>query len=923
MSEDSDNNKTRKSIGGALSPEREFDDGKVEEEDTGSIEDRLAEQGMDPDEAIVGDYGGDDEDDEVSEEEVELELISDYVDFDWGEQWNTARNKIDLASEGDGKAYADLSAAPGRVKDYFLYNKIPRDTLMDIVLPLTLTIYGVSLLIISFLLGGELFTQPNRIADIFVLDTIILMFSIFGFIYLRQKSDLTNITREDVLRRRARAFVFFVHLIPSAVVGWLLYATFGGGQSGVESGVSWFMGIVSYWDATLPQALTTPGELIWSITPIGITIQETAFIMMVSGIIGSFPFILVMGKVLLISINVGVREDYKETDDDLGLMDAVKGVGEVSGRATKQIQSEIESTEDEDMPKSVEEIQQEETPDVLKDVESKLTMYEEPDDLLETHDDFRLEEYEDYVEIDRYWLKEPYSYAVILYNEDDDDHRYFAIEPQLNDVEKELYREFRDRLETALRSEAVDDEYEIDMVNKQKMEILEQQIFEIATEYNIDISDLSLQKIMYYVERDYVGYRQIDVLMNDINAEDISCVGPNQPIWINHSEYENIATNIQFERRPLQRFISQLAQRSGEQISAADPMQDATLPDGSRAQLTLGDDITTEGSTFTIRQFQDIPFTPVDLIRTKTFNLSQMAFLWLAIQNNQSLIFAGGTASGKTTSMNAMSLFIPPKAKVVTLEDTREITLPHENWIPGKTREGTSQEEDASDEISMYNLLEAALRQRPEYLVVGEVRGDEAQTLFQAMSTGHTTYSTMHADTVREAIHRLENDPINVPEKMVNNLDIICIQRRMMQEGSAIRRNINVTEINEAGSGSGHSISHVFERDPETDDWIDHTNDSSVLQFIKEENVWSQEELRDEMQRRKDVLQYLIDQNVYRFRAVTRVIQKYMNEDDKETFMEKIENETLEPRELEDITNIDLESVETRMHEDKTEQIMK
>jgi flagellar protein FlaI len=646
--------------------------------------------------------------------------------------------------------------------------------------------------------------------------------------------------------------------------------------------------------------------------------------MIVCGVIGSFPFLLAMTKVLLISINVGVREDYKQNEEELGLMDAVKGVGEVEGKTATQdmMMGGEEDDQEGGLPKSVDDVQEETTPDVLQDVESKLTTYEEPDDFLETHDDFRLEEYGTYVEIERYWLKEPYSYAVILYNEEDDDYRYFAIEPQLNDAEKELYREFQDRLETALRSDSVDDEFEEEMVDAQKMEILEDRVFEIATEYNISISDLSLQKIMYYIERDYVGYKQIDVLMNDINAEDISCVGPNQPLWINHSEYENIATNIQFERRPLQRFISQLAQRSGEQISAADPMQDATLPDGSRAQLTLGDDITTEGSTFTIRQFQDIPFTPVDLIRTHTFNLAQMAFLWLAIQNNQSLIFAGGTASGKTTSMNAMSLFIPPKAKVVTLEDTREITLPHENWIPGKTREGTSQEEDASDEISMYNLLEAALRQRPEYLVVGEVRGEEAQTLFQAMSTGHTTYSTMHADTVREAIHRLENDPINVPEKMVNNLDIICIQRRMMQDGSAIRRNINVTEIEEAGSGSGHSVNQVFERDPETDDWIDNTNDSSVLEFIKKENVWTQEDLRDEMERRKKVLQYLIDQDVYRFRGVTRVIQKYMNEDDKDNFMEKIENETLDPEEIDDITNVDLDNVETRMHEDKTEQIM-
>ena len=190
-------------------------------------------------------------------------------------------------------------------------------------------------------------------------------------------------------------------------------------------------------------------------------------------------------------------------------------------------------------------------------------------------------------------------------------------------------------------------------------------------------------------------------------------------------------------------------------------MVDAAMPDGSRIQMTLGTAVTSHGSTFTIRKFKDVPLTPIDLINWKTFSSENMAYLWLCIENNKSLIFAGGTASGKTSSLNAVSLFMPERAKIVTLEDTRELQLPHPNWIPGVTRDAFTADERGA--IDMYDLLKAALRQRPEYLLVGEVRGKEALTLFQAMSTGHTTFSTMHADSVASAIHRLENPPISVP----------------------------------------------------------------------------------------------------------------------------------------------------------------
>ena len=255
--------------------------------------------------------------------------------------------------------------------------------------------------------------------------------------------------------------------------------------------------------------------------------------------------------------------------------------------------------------------------------------------------------------------------------------------------------------------------------------------------------------------------------MKDPNLEDISCDGNKVPLFLYHRHYRNIKTNIAFESDVLNSLAITLAQRSGKHISTGSPMIDATLPDGSRLQLTLGTEVTTRGTSFTIRKFREDPFSPIELMEIGTFNADSLVYFWLAIENNKSLIFIGGTASGKTTSLNAVSLFIPPVAKVVSIEDTREITLYHDNWIASVTREALS---EGGNAITMFDLLRAAMRQRPEYILVGEVRGSEAQTLFQAMNTGHTTFFTMHAGSVDAAIHRLESEPLNVPRNMVQAL---------------------------------------------------------------------------------------------------------------------------------------------------------
>jgi flagellar protein FlaI len=302
-------------------------------------------------------------------------------------------------------------------------------------------------------------------------------------------------------------------------------------------------------------------------------------------------------------------------------------------------------------------------------------------------------------------------------------------------------------------------------------------------------------------------------------------------------------------------------------------MVDATMPDGSRIQMTLGKSVTSRGATFTIRKFNEIPITPVDLINWHTFSAEELAYLWLCIENNKSLIFAGGTASGKTSSLNAVSLFIPVQAKIVSLEDTRELKLPHPNWIPGTTRDSFTA--DGKGGIDMYELLRAALRQRPEYLLVGEVRGKEALTLFQAMSTGHTTFSTMHADSVSSAIHRLENPPISVPRTMIQALDIISIQAQTYVQGKRARRNMKLVEITDIDPTTKNiRTNDIFVWDPLSDKFI-RTGESKAFNEIMIRRGWSLSEARKELANRQKVLEFMVNNKISDFHAISTIIHDF------------------------------------------------
>lgn len=493
---------------------------------------------------------------------------------------------------------------------------------------------------------------------------------------------------------------------------------------------------------------------------------------------------------------------------------------------------------------------------------------------------------ETYEEVERYWVNRPYAYVTILYDEATNTNRYHVVEPDLDEFEEYV----REDLIRSLRSDLMYKEFdgEID-----RAAAFDEEVPRVMREHAATVGDGSLQQLLYYLRRDFVNYGKIDPIMRDRGVEDISCDGAAKPVFVYHHGYRDLRTNLAFSDDRLNAYVVRLAQRAGKHLSVADPLVDASLPDGSRVQLTLGGEVTTRGANFTVRKFADVPFTPVDLINWGTFSLEQMAYLWLAVENNASLMIAGGTGSGKTTSLNAVSMFVPPESKVVSIEDTPEITLPHDNWIQSVTRKGVTA--GGSGAIGMFDLLQAALRQRPEYLVVGEIRteSDVALTFFQSIATGHTAYTTFHADSVRGLLSRLRNEPLNVPTQMIGNLDIVAIQQQTTHEGKRVRRNKRLVEFAPDESDVDEIEPHeLFRYDPKSDGF-EQVAGSPVLETIADERGWTTGRIERELNRRESVLEYLLESEITDYESVARVIQGFIR--DPEYILEEVRAGDLDP----------------------------
>jgi archaeal flagellar protein FlaI len=448
--------------------------------------------------------------------------------------------------------------------------------------------------------------------------------------------------------------------------------------------------------------------------------------------------------------------------------------------------------------------------------------------------------------------------------------RYMVVEPRLTLWEKQVYQKL---------TRLLVDELEVDMTklknNKSAEAYLVEEAKKLSKKYGIKVAPESYKKIAYYFTRDYIKLGKIEVLMNDPRIEDISCDGPRIPLFIWHRDYESIPTNVMFNTdEELNTFASKLAYVSGKHISIAAPIVDATLPDGSRIQITYGKEVTKKGSTFTIRKFKGDPITIVDLLRYNTLSPELGAYLWYLIERRMSLLVAGGTASGKTTTLNALSMFIPPDQKIVSVEDTPELNLSHKNWIQSISRGG-----GVAGEITLFDLLKAALRQRPDIIIVGEVRGVEAFTLFQAIATGHGGLGTVHADSVEAAINRLTTEPMNVPKSLLGaTLDCIIMQLRIKLKDKSVRRMVHVAEIvGHEGSTDQIVLNNVFKWDPVSDKYI-FGGRSRLFDKITKRFGTTPEKIRQDLDDRRVFLAWLQQQNIRDYRDVSQQIREFYSD---------------------------------------------
>ena len=474
----------------------------------------------------------------------------------------------------------------------------------------------------------------------------------------------------------------------------------------------------------------------------------------------------------------------------------------------------------------------------------------------------------------RYFLLRPYAYADIRYDPEEENTVYHLIEPTLTEKEKKLYEKIKEGLIQTINVELT----KISKNNK-VISFLEEKVQGLLDDYGRSVSDQSYLKIMYYIYRDFIGLGRIEPLMRDPFIEDISCDGIGVEIYVVHQRYGSVETDIVFEDEDeLRDFVVKLAEKSDRYISYADPLLDGTLSGGSRVQASLASDVTTKGPSFSIRKFRETPFTPVDLMDMDTVSLDMLSYLWFLIEHERNILIGGGVATGKTTLLNAISLFIRPQAKIVSIEDTRELSLPHENWIPGVSRVGFGSSKRG--EVSMYDLLKESFRQKPDYLIVGEVRGKEASVMFQAMASGHPSLATIHAGSIEDVIRRLKTPPINLPAGLMEELDDVLILVHARDQGESARRISKVTELESITQGRVNSHD-FFEWEPENDAFKKR-DESITLKNISEQRGMSMESIEDDLEEKKKILTWLYKRkDDHDWTDVARYISMYYENKDK------------------------------------------
>ena len=472
--------------------------------------------------------------------------------------------------------------------------------------------------------------------------------------------------------------------------------------------------------------------------------------------------------------------------------------------------------------------------------------------------------------VEKYPLYEPFAHVAIAQNPKTGEHKYILDELQLDPLERSVYN----RILEILLAE----------IDSPKEEILDPRRFfadeakKIVDKYRISLGwlpDVSWYKILYHAERDLVGFGQIDPLMRDPNIEDISCDGVKKSVYIWHRTYESIETNIEFQTdEELDNMVVKLVHMAGKHVSSAFPIVDASLPGKHRLSVCYRREVTPFGTAFTIRKFREDPYSIIDLINIGTFSEEMAAYLWQCLEQRASIMVLGGTAAGKTTALNALACLIKPGSKVITIEETAELNLPHENWVSLIARQSYGLGGDSTGEVALFDLVKTSMRHRPDILIVGEVRGQEAYVLFQALATGHGGMCTMHAENLDSAIKRLTSKPMDISPAYIPLMNIVLsIQRVHLiknTERKAYRRVLNVNEI-----ADYEDYRTVFKWYPNKDEHIPAFDKSVMLAGLSERLGMSKKDIIAEIEKRRVVLHWMREHDIRSYKDVAAIIAEY------------------------------------------------
>ncbi len=476
--------------------------------------------------------------------------------------------------------------------------------------------------------------------------------------------------------------------------------------------------------------------------------------------------------------------------------------------------------------------------------------------------------------IKEYPLNAPFSYAKILFDERNSNYQYFVDEIKLNFEEEQIYKDLYTCVEQSLDS--------LEPTKDDKFDTHLNDVIKKHEGFFISNPVASMEKVKYFLKKDIMGYGEIDSLMYDPNIEDISCSGPNLPLYIWHRNYDSISTNISFEsHQKLNSFVTRIVFKAGKHVSTAHPISDLALTGNHRISVLYQKEITPKGTSFTIRKFKKDPYTIVDLIGFGTIDLETAAYLWMMIEAKMSIMIIGSTGSGKTTVLNAIAGLVSENDKLFSVEDVAEINLPHDNWFSLISRAGYGPNDEG--EIGLYELIKSGVRHRPDYIIVGEIRGSEAYVMFQAMATGHGGLSTMHADSLESASKRLQQKPMNIPPAYLSLMNCALVIKRVKDKmtGKSMRRAISLEEI------SSNAPAHAVIKWNAKSDFFEHSFDASKnLKKISEQTGDEFTEVIQEHLRRTKILKWMSSNNIREHKAVTEMIRKYYN--DPKSILKKI-----------------------------------